>query len=55
MFKRLRRKKQEPEPEPRYRRQGEIAIDISGLSKEGKITILRALAEEEAKHRKKTP
>ena len=40
----LSRKKQEPEP--RYRRQGEIAIDISGLSSEGQRTILKAFEQE---------
>jgi hypothetical protein len=42
----LRRKKQEPEPEPKYRKQGEIAIDISGLDRKSQINIARALAEE---------
>ena len=45
----LRRKKQEPEPEPKYRKQGEIAIDISGLDRKSQINIARALAEEDKK------
>jgi len=53
MFERFRRKKKEPEP--RYRKQGEIAIDISGLDRKSQINIVRALAEEDAKYRKKTP
>ena len=53
MFKRFRRKKKEPEPEPRYRKQGEIAIDISGLDRKSQINIARALAEEDAKQRAK--
>lgn len=49
----FRRKKREPEPEPKYRKQGEIAIDISGLDKKSQINIARALAEEDAKYREK--
>jgi hypothetical protein len=45
----LRRKKQEVKPEPKYRKQGEIAIDISGLDRKSQINVARALAEEDKK------
>jgi len=47
----VRQKKKEPEP--RYRKPGEVAINLSGLSEKGKITILKAFAEDEARQRKK--
>jgi Icc-related predicted phosphoesterase len=47
----LKRKKKEPEP--RYRKLGEVAVNLSGLSDKGKITILKAFAEDEARQRKK--
>lgn len=48
----MKRRKKE-ESEPRYRKPGEIAINLSGLSDKGKITILKAIAEDEAQQRKK--
>jgi len=47
----MRRRKQEAEP--KYRKPGEIAINLSGLSDKGKTTILKAIAEDEAQQRKK--
>ena len=45
LWNKLRRKKQEVKPELKYRRQGEIAIDISGLDRKSQKNILRAFKE----------
>jgi len=37
----------------KYRKLGEVAIDLSGLSDKGKITILKAIAKDEEQERKK--
>jgi len=50
---RLRRKKQEVKPELNYRRKGEIAIDISGLSPESQRNILKAFAEQEKESKRR--
>lgn len=44
----LRRKKQGVKPEPKYRRQGQIAIDIRGIDRKSQKNILEALAKEKA-------
>ena len=36
------------EEAPKYRKPGEVAINLSGLSPEGKVTILKAIAKDEA-------
>ena len=53
VFGRFTRKKQEIKPELNYRRKGEIAIDISGLSPESQRNILKAFAEQEKESKRR--